>query len=668
MVCSNVLDRRVAALKRFSGAKVGSELYLAPFQASISHRLVQIFLIFLGLYLLAMFITVVVKKQNYGLKEFSSFKFSGNIFSHDESTLQDLKLCSVRFTLRGCESYSTVLPDCDGFNLTLPLLRFDGMELTFSATNYSQVSYMLFQILGSRDSWQTSGVVASSDTRLALTDIRFLKNRVPYRQEFLLDYSPRLPFLVYGLSHFLLWGLICIQIGVCGALHRSALAKRLCIFLLAVSCIVSAISSACLLAAGGLAREALAPALGALVCGAQSAVLLVSEKHLLHANVLVGLAALALRIAIDAVAFNDAEYVLVDPPVLPLGFLAVGGALLAARRRWLLATLSALAQDRALYDKLWRTVTTEDGRALDVLDRRVRSLPRSCAPADGRPRQLNRRIRARRTDADRSISSVVSRVFQPDDGPLDSTDLGAARGSLTGEPDPASPVRSLDQLYVQASAAVYYMRSHCAAWAQECNGTLEIRGDSDASNVGSAVADGAAALGVSVRAQPEWPMSELVAGWVRRGYLKHPARAVEKLLGCYSGDASRLLDVCRARLLFCTAADILRCVETIRAAAPFVQIVGAKSSLCVGQAFGPMGGYRVLIPIRSDSRSELWMLFADCNCAHNLLDSLSPSIGFIAMVCSFRKCCPEHLIFCFGPCRLSFSTCGLIIQTLETLV
>ena len=35
---------------------------------------------------------------------------------------------------------------------------------------------------------------------------------------------------------------------------------------------------------------------------------------------------------------------------------------------------------------------------------------------------------------------------------------------------------------------------------------------------------------------------------------------------CYGGDASRLLDVCRARIAFDSVADLLACLETIVAA------------------------------------------------------------------------------------------------------
>ena len=38
--------------------------------------------------------------------------------------------------------------------------------------------------------------------------------------------------------------------------------------------------------------------------------------------------------------------------------------------------------------------------------------------------------------------------------------------------------------------------------------------------------------------------------WLRRGFLKAPARAVAKVVGCYDGDVARLLDICRARIVF----------------------------------------------------------------------------------------------------------------------
>ncbi len=75
--------------------------------------------------------------------------------------------------------------------------------------------------------------------------------------------------------------------------------------------------------------------------------------------------------------------------------------------------------------------------------------------------------------------------------------------------------------------------------------------------------------------------------------MKRPARAVEKLLACYSGDSSRLLDVCRTRILFTGVADILRCAKAVQAAVPLVRIVGAKNSLRTGHDSRLTGGYRV---------------------------------------------------------------------------
>ena len=149
--------------------------------------------------------------------------------------------------------------------------------------------------------------------------------------------------------------------------------------------------------------------------------------------------------------------------------------------------------------------------------------------------------------------------------------------------DPTCPVRSLDQLYTQASAAVYFLRTHCEEWAALCKGVLDF----------SAVDLGPPGVGAPPLSVHLDDVSDIVARWVEARLIKRPARAVEKLLACYGGDASRLLDVCRARILFTGVADVLRCAKAVQAAAPLVRIVGAKNSLRPGHNSRMTGGYRV---------------------------------------------------------------------------
>ena len=52
---------------------------------------------------------------------------------------------------------------------------------------------------------------------------------------------------------------------------------------------------------------------------------------------------------------------------------------------------------------------------------------------------------------------------------------------------------------------------------------------------------------------------------MRRRVVKRPDRAAEKALACYDGDVSRLLDVCRARLVFDGVGGLAACLRAIRA-------------------------------------------------------------------------------------------------------
>ena len=67
--------------------------------------------------------------------------------------------------------------------------------------------------------------------------------------------------------------------------------------------------------------------------------------------------------------------------------------------------------------------------------------------------------------------------------------------------------------------------------------------------------------------------------WIQRRYIKSPGRAIEKALTCYGGDVSRLVDICRGRIVFDGAAGMLSCVEAILAEAPWVKVVRIRNGM-----------------------------------------------------------------------------------------
>ena len=82
------------------------------------------------------------------------------------------------------------------------------------------------------------------------------------------------------------------------------------------------------------------------------------------------------------------------------------------------------------------------------------------------------------------------------------------------------------------------------------------------------------------------------AWWVKTGAVKSPRRAVEKALVCYGGDASRLLDVCRARVVVADMAGLARCLERV-AEDSAVRVLRVKDGVGCERDPAVHGGYRV---------------------------------------------------------------------------
>ena len=113
---------------------------------------------------------------------------------------------------------------------------------------------------------------------------------------------------------------------------------------------------------------------------------------------------------------------------------------------------------------------------------------------------------------------------------------------VAGSRDEAAPVQCLGLLYSQAALTAGPLIEHAATWASTVGGRLD----------------------------PALPPPEVVDSmglmeWIRLGAVKSPQRAVEKALLCYSGDVSRLLDLCRVRIYIPRVQDLAACVRIVTA-------------------------------------------------------------------------------------------------------
>ena len=596
-------------------------LFVAPFRACLDRTVVKVAFLVLGIYQLFFFFTVAISIENYGVKESKFFRFRGSYTVGEQNQILDLS--EIRFTYRGCESYVADTTNMSQSEINISKsIRFDGMVLKFAVSESDAHGSMAFKLLGSNDGWRTSSVAAAPDLRFAPSDVRFLANAVPFQRQVALSYRPPLGLTAFTLGHHLLWSVIGLQIGICGILKRASLARTLCIWLVAIGGAFSCASAAALLldSAGSVRREALNPVAYILVYWVVSAVLWLLEARFFDACVFVGIASLALRALEECFAFRDCSYLLVEPPVLSILSTLYGAFLIARRRRCRALAASAAAADAVIYETQWRRVLEAERAAIGALDLNIRLLARGCGV--GRPRQLNRQFR--RVDPGTALSSLMSRVFSADDAALEGPDLGNL-DSVAGKFDPGNPVKSLDQVYAQAAAVVYFLRPMCAWWAAQTNGALDHPPPPDAAarDSGGTARNDSADVGVHVSGGDEGGksigtgadcagVSDLVAEWVKARHIKDPARAIEKLMVCYAGDASRLLDVCRARICFAGVADLHRCTATVFASAPFVHVVGVKNSLRPDYDTRLTAGYRVRPDVMASNSTRLINSLISC--------------------------------------------------------
>jgi hypothetical protein len=109
--------------------------------------------------------------------------------------------------------------------------------------------------------------------------------------------------------------------------------------------------------------------------------------------------------------------------------------------------------------------------------------------------------------------------------------------------DTSSPVTSLDQLWTQAILLRGFLLPKVLDLADRFGGIFPLRN-------GKGKFEGCPSR--------VWTPYK---GRLRMGGIKSPQRGIEKVDSAYGGDASRLLDVCRERIIFTSIEDMAACLE-----------------------------------------------------------------------------------------------------------
>jgi len=161
--------------------------------------------------------------------------------------------------------------------------------------------------------------------------------------------------------------------------------------------------------------------------------------------------------------------------------------------------------------------------------------------------------------------------------------------------DPLNPVKSLDQLYIQASALRPLLHHLAIKWASESRGLFMFRHPAPDTELGY------------VEEFDSWQKAKIPLqegdpdGGVVWAKIKAPGRSTEKVFRSYNGDVSRLLDVCRHNIVFENLADLEECCGVI-AADPDVRIVRIKNRLSEQTVSKEHAGYRdVMINLRIET-------------------------------------------------------------------
>ncbi len=433
---------------------------------------------------------------------------------------------------------------------------------------------MAFILWGSGDRLKSRFILGSSGTRWTQASARHSVRAIQAKSSVQLDLFPPWPWILDTVAADLIFSSAFLLMFGCGRLKHAIQAKRLLhvhVSLLAVAKVIAAAGYA----ACGRWREAVSPAACCVIAVAISAALAQVRQFLFFCTVL-AFAALFGRAVDDCLLFDDCLRLIDEPPLAAASIAALGVACVRHCRRDRLRAACDIAADQARYDIEWRRLQLREAADLARLEAAAADAAAACP--DGRARQLIRRQNT--TPPRRPPQHQFSMIF-------DAEFLGPA-----APPEPVL-VTSLDQLFAQAAGVVHFLCCACESWAAASGGVV------------------AEDLAAGTNSDADWDDV-----WARpMPGLKSARRAVAKAACCYRGDASRLLDICRARIVYGGAAGLRRGLEVIRAAGGDrgkggVRVVRVKNGLRKGCDAGLTAGFRVSVRGLVLSESSLTRLGA----------------------------------------------------------
>ena len=446
-------------------------------------------------------------------------------------------------------------------------------------TSGCERSESFFTIKASKDGGKTFEVIGASSFRWTLTGLRFVDRGINGCLSLALDYQLPWPqhFSDESVLFLLLSGCAVFGAGACTIFRLQKMAKTALIFVCLGMAFIQFVSFAGFLSLH-MPMEAFYPGCCCPGYALLALALAYRDRWLCESMLASGLFFLAARAVNDCVVFEDCAYLLAHPPVVQAALAALGAHFVWLRRRVVREIMGGVAVDWAEFCRVWDELAAlaENRPPLARLEQLAGGF---CPKEAARPRQFNR---ARIMERDRRPS--LERVCS--DGAPVWRKTSSFTAAERAEPERATfevpatlpathgdPVRSVCQLYSQALCVAPLLFSACSHWAARSGGRLD-------------------------RYQADYTPSQLfpetLQRWMLAGVIKEPGRAIAKLLACYDGDVSCLLDVCRCRIVFDSVAGMARCLEVVAGPGP-AHVVRVKNGLAAGHDAAASGGFRAVV-------------------------------------------------------------------------
>ena len=454
-------------------------------------------------------------------------------------------------------------------------------------TSGCERSESFFTIKASKDGGKTFEVIGASSFRWTLTGLRFVDRGINGCLSLALDYQLPWPqhFSDESVLFLLLSGCAVFGAGACTIFRLQKMAKTALIFVCLGMAFIQFVSFAGFLSLH-MPMEAFYPGCCCPGYALLALALAYRDRWLCESMLASGLFFLAARAVNDCVVFEDCAYLLAYPPVIQAAIAALGAHFVWLRRRTVREIMGCVAVDWAEFCRVWDEVAAlAENRQIFV---RLQELSDGCVRDAARPRQFNR-LRSSEQGRKSSLERVCSDVT-PGSAWYNTNSFRAAMSSFKSEkrevPEGATfevpatlpatqgdPVRSVCQLYSQALCVAPILFSACSDWAARSGGWLDRE---------------------QVDYTPSRLFPETLQRWMLAGVIKEPGRAIAKLLACYDGDVSCLLDVCRCRIVFDSVAGMARCLEVVAGPGP-AHVVRVKNGLAAGHDAAASGGFRAVV-------------------------------------------------------------------------